>query len=439
MSSLNRRHLLRLSAGAGFGLGLGHLASAKDSPIFQQIMSSAMRADFSGMAYAAEKTAKRTLVHIVLIDKTQTALFQHINDAAANAPLGSTAQAGIAQELFNFREMPLTKLFGDALKELPVDVSFAMCNSWASGSGGHSLQNSYVNDSLGGLNAAYEKLSGGTGLLGAVGFNLRADANESKDLFLGPSRRALTTYNSVTDLATTLESSLQPLRDAKTLEMVRFMDKLVTPKFEMRERLVALASEIGASIPKLKEAGAVTESVPNPQNMANMMTRGDLVMQQVRAVIELRKAGVAYNFMIAVPWDDTNGGGDLTTVGGQGRLDPFSTTPKIAQALVELHKNIPDLVCVTSSDGGRGQNNGDQSPGIAFLTGPDTIVKNGVVGGSANLYTAFSELGQPKGEVGMSDGSKAVANPADWYRTALSALGTPVSEGRLVEEALVKT
>ena len=119
MSGLNRRQLLRLSAGAGFGLGLGHLASAKDSPIFQQIMSSAMRADFSGMAYAADKTAKRTLVHIVLIDKTQTALFQHINDAAANAPLGATAQAGIAQELFNFREIPLTKLFGDALKELP--------------------------------------------------------------------------------------------------------------------------------------------------------------------------------------------------------------------------------------------------------------------------------------------------------------------------------
>jgi hypothetical protein len=436
MSSLNRRHLLRLSAGAGFGLGLGHLASAKDSGMFQQIMQRAALGDLGGMAYAADQVAKRTLVHIVLIDKTQTALFQQMS---GTPPQGATAMTGIAQELMDFRGMPLTKLFAKDLQALPADVSVSMCNSWQSMSGGHSLQNSYVSDDLGGMNAAYEKLSKGTGLLGAVGFNLRASANESKDCFVGPARRALTTYSSVTDMATTLESSLLPLRDQKTLEMVRFMDKLVTSKFEMRDRLVALAGQIGDSIPKLKEAATLTETIPNPQNMAAMMTRPDLVMQQVRAVIELSKAGVAFNFMIAVPWNDTNGGGDLTTAGGQGRLDPFSCVPKIAQAMVELHKNIPNLVCVTTSDGGRPQGNGDQSTGMAFLTGPDTVVKNGIVGGASNVYTNTSELNNPKGTVGMSDGSKGVSSPADWYRTALSALGTPAPDGKLVSEALVKS
>jgi hypothetical protein len=169
----------------------------------------------------------------------------------------------------------------------------------------------------------------------------------------------------------------------------------------------------------------------NNMNMPPQMADG--VMQQVNSVIALYNAGVARNFMIAIPWNDTNAGNALTNAGGEFNADPFSMTPKFAQALVTLHKAIPNLVVVTTSDGGRSQDNGDQNPGLAFLTGPSSLVSNGLIG---TPYTSTANLNRSSGQVTFSDGARGVASPADWYRTALVALGHKPKEGRFVAQAL---
>jgi hypothetical protein len=432
MTKLERRDVIKLTAGVGMALGLGKLASAREGGLYQRIMEQAKLGDLAGVAQAASGGSKYTVVHLVLIDKTQTALFQHIPNGTV--PPGGDAGEGAATILQEFRGMPLTKLFAQGLDGLPANVSLTMNNAFASGAGGHNLTNSYVSDALGGFNAAVEARSGGTGLLGAVGFSLRASANDSRDLFVGPGRRQLTTYSSVSDLHTTIRESLLPLSDDKTLEMVRYLDKLVSPKFEMRDRLVALAGQIQSILPELDAAGKLTMTMPAMgNNNNNQAARADVIMQQVKAVIALSKAGVARNFMIAVPWNDTNGGNSLTAAGGGSQMDPFSATPRIAAALVELHKNIPDLFVVSTSDGGRSPNNGDQSAGLAFMTGPDSILKNGYLG---EMYGNFSELNQAKGTVTMSDGTQGVASPAIWYNTVLKAMGYEV-DGKYVSQALV--
>jgi|GEM_PF-4155609 len=436
--SLDRRDAFKLTAGMGLALGIGKIASVREGLLFQHLLGGASLGSLDDVAFAAAAGAgKRCLVHIVIIDKTQTALFQHI--AGGTPPPGADAAAGIAQARSTFRDMGLTQLFGDALQSngLPTNVALSFNTAWQSGSGGHSLANSYIDDELGGINSGFEKLSGGTGILGAVGFNMNASANQSREAFLGPGKRQLTTFETVKDLTDTLQSSVVPLQDKKSLEMVKFMDSLVTPKFEMRDRLVTLANKIGGSIPQLRAAQAVKWTNPLAPMMGNnnMPTSvDDGVMQQVRAVIALYNAGVARNFMIAVPWNDTNGGNSLTNAGGELRLDPFSATPKIAEALAELHKGIRDLVTVTTSDGGRSANNGDQSAGLAMMTGPDTVVKGGVIGGT---YETVDQVNQPRGTVTFSDSSKGVSTPADWYRTALVALGHKPSDGKYVKEALV--
>lgn len=337
-NALNRRDLIKVGTLWGATWAAGQMADDAQ-PVFAQEPAPALP----------------TLVHFVLIDKVQAALFQHVTDGTI--PPGLDAMDGLARTAVNFRGMNLTKLFGDPLAALPESVGLVINNAWESGSGGHSLANSVVSAELGGINAAFEKLAGNTGVLGPVGFSLGSDANNSSDAFLGAGGRRMNAFTSVGHLATTLRNSIAPLLKTDNLALLKDLDSLVSTSTGFRDNLAQLAQKVGQALPDLESAQTVT----------------DPVMQQVKAIIALRKAGVARNFMLAVPWDDTNGGGNLTTRGGSRNLDPFSATPLIAQALVELHANISDLYCVSTSDGGRSQNNGDVGPGFGFLTGPTQV------------------------------------------------------------------
>lgn len=385
-----------------------------DSYFMNYMRSLVMGSPMPSVAFGQEGT-QTNLVQFVIIDKVQAALFELV---PGNAPQGATGNEGAAQKESTFRSMGLNQLFGDPLKELPETVSFLINNAWESGNGGHSLQNSILTADQGGLNAAFEKLSGGTGLLGPVGFSVNASANDSADAFTGPNARRMQTFDSVQQLLGTLKNAIAPILSAQaSRDLQKEFDALVGADTKFRDDLAALASKVQAAIPKLDDASKIE----------------DPIEQQVRAVIELQKAGVARNFMIGIPFNDTNGGGDLTTTGGRFRLDPFSATAKIANAITMLHKEIPNLFCVSTSDGGRSLNNGDQSAGFAFMTGPAAKLKNGIIGAK---FTDSNQLGNNFTQVTLSNGQKAVARPSQWYATALKAMSLDpitdyVSEGLL--------
>jgi hypothetical protein len=428
--NLNRRNAFKLSSTFGAAGLLGGMlnnfvknANVSDNLLLKQFLQGIAKGSTSQMASAAEQKSQYTMVQIVLIDKCQAALFQHmeITDGATDVPglkSAENAPQSSATIRADFRGMGLTKLFADSLVELPTNISLCMNNSWQSGSGGHSLMNSYVSPLLGGLNSVFEKKVGGTGVLGPIGFGLASDANNSRDVFTSDSGRIMTTANSVSNLALTVEESVAPLVNNKSLETVKMLDSLVQKNSTLREQLVTLGEKVGQAIPDLKTAA----SLQMPAMGGNgMQTKNDVVLQQVKAIIALHKAGVARNFMIAVPYDDTNGGGSLITPGGSAGLSPFEATAKIGQALVELHKAIPNLICVTTSDGGRSRNNGDQSAGFAILTGPENRVKNGFVENKTFSNTAQLTGNMGIEEVSFSDGSKGRSMPANWYATALKA------------------
>lgn len=400
--SLNRRHFLK----NGTALALAYPLASQFGMLGHLLSSNiAMAADFSGP----------TLVHFVIIDKVQPALFQVV---PGDIPGGAAAQNGIAQQASNFRNMNLTKLFGDALDGLPDNVSLNLNNAWESGNGGHSLAASNVSPALGSVNYAFEKLSGGTGLLGAVGFSVGSSAQNSADAFLAPGGIRMKTFTGASQLANTLKNSTAPIMRGGTANtLVKEFDQLASKDTSFRDELTSLAAKISNAVPELEAASSLT----------------DPISQQVASIIALSKAGVCRNFMIGIPYNDTNAGGDLTAGGGQYRLDPFSTTPVIAKAIVELHKAIPNLVCVSTSDGGRSLQNGDVGPGFAFMTGPSDTVKNAIIGPK---YTSSNQLGTNFGSVAMSDGTTGIARPSEWYGTALRALKI-ANDNKFVPEALV--
>jgi hypothetical protein len=344
--------------------------------------------------------ASPVLVHFVLIDKVQASLFQKIDGTPAP---GSESGDGVAQAESDFRGMGLTRLFGEPLKALPENIAVSINNTWESGSNGHSLTNSNINQAFGSVNHAFETLSQGTGMFGPIGFSIRSDANDSQDAFLASGGRPLKTFDNVNQLANTIEQSLSPLQKIQNNKnLVQALDGIVTSDKSIRDALGGL----------LEKAGNVTTELESSNMNQNP------IETQVSAVISMYKAGLGRNFMIAVPWDDTNSGGNLTSTGGAFNLDPFSATPKIAAALVTLHQNIPNLICVSTSDGGRSQDNGDRSAGFSFMTGPNTVVKNGVIGGK---FTSTNQLGQRLADAELSSGVSQPTRPQNWYATALQA------------------
>ncbi len=383
MSHQNRRTFLASAAAvaAGSALPFGRLFRG-----------------LGGMAFGqAAAGAGPTLVQFVLIDKVQACLFQKID---GTPPTGADSQGGIAQKESTFRSMGLTSLFGDGLAELPATVNLALNNTWESGTTGHSLASARLSGSFGSVNYAFEKISGGSGILGPVGFNIRSDVNASGDAFRDGNDAPLQSYTGVDKLLETVQGSIASLSALKSnAALIQKMDGLVTNDQAIRKALAPLIDKVDQVVPRLTDAAGTTDQLD----------------AQVKAVIALSQAGLARNFMIAIPWDDTNNGGDLAKADG-----PFTSIPKIAKALVDLHKAIPELFCVSTSDGGRAADNGDASSGFAFMTGPAKTVKNVVVGGR---FTSVDQLGRTFGDAALSNGSKAPSTPANWYATVLKAMG----------------
>jgi hypothetical protein len=365
------------------------------------------------LSYAqAQAASTPVLVQFVLIDKVQASLFQTIEGTPAP---GADSQDGIAQRESTFRNLGLNELFGNSIAELPDSVALSINNTWESGSNGHSLANSQINAALGSINNAFETLSGTTGILGPVGFSIRSSANDSQDAFLGAGGRPLKTFESVESLSQTIENSVSPLRAMEANKsLVAQLDSLITSDTSIRESLNELMGKVENVAPELTAAAAA----------------GDSVEAQVQSVISLAKAGLSRNFMIAVPWDDTNSGGDLTSGGGAFNLDPFAATPQIGQAIVRLHAAIPNLVCVSTSDGGRGPDNGDTSAGFAFMTGPADKLNNSVIGGR---FTNTDQLGQTFADAALSNGTRQPSNPANWYASALKILGHSIDVPHVTE------
>jgi hypothetical protein len=418
-TSLNRRSFLHGTAatavGAKMGLGIANVMGGllPNGPVLSRLKAALDHASGVGVANATV-ASDATLVHFVLIDKVQAALFQEV---AGPPPTGADANDGIALIGEDFRGMRLTKLFTDPLRGLPDNVGFCINNAWESGTGGHSLINSTLG-SAGGVNYAFEYSTGGSGLLGAVGFSLRSDANDSADCFVSPGGIKMQSFRGVNDLQRTLANSIAPLvGNAADLELLKKFDAMATKDAGFRDQLSQLAAQVQSAIPDL--SSAVGEEDP--------------IKQQVDAVLALHKAGVCRNFMIAVPYDDTNGGGDLTNMGGSRNLSPFDATPKIAQALVALHKSIPNLFCVATSDGGRGPNNSDQSAGFSFVTGPSDKIKSKIVG---SAFSDTSQLGQNFTDAVHSNGESKPTRPANWYATVLKAMGHE-TDIEFVPDALV--
>ena len=423
LKHLNRRAALQQSIRylGGSALGLGFfdwlLQFGRGSGVMDSILAHLASNNLRGAAFAADAKAPFTLIQFVLIDKVQASLFQVVQGAQ---PLGSDGQDGAAQKASTFRSMGLTKLFGDGLLTLPETTALVMLNAWESGNAGHSLQTSVLNDKYGGLNNAYEKLAGSTGLLGPVGFSVASSALNSSDVFLGAGGKKMQVFTTVNQLASTLKNSVNPLlAKEENRALMKDFDRLMVKDTSFRDSLTELANNVKGAVPKLEEAAKNTDPVD----------------QQVQAIVALAKIGVCKNFMIGVPYNDTNTGGNLTTKGGGQNLDPFSVTPRIAKALSDLHGAIPDLICVSTSDGGRSQDNGDRSAGLAFLTGPTRVIKNGIIG---PRFTDTTQLGTNFGDVALSTGGKAVANPKHWYSTALKAMGFD-GEVDYVPDALQKS
>jgi hypothetical protein len=427
---LNRRDAFKISSALGVAGILGRGGIFDESLHFQKLKAAIKTGSAKELAYAAECHTDYVFVQFVMVDKFQAAVFNWIDPAnGGTAPIGLDSYGGIFQQRGDFQGMALAKPIADKLAELPPSVSVALANGWTSGSGGHSLQNSRLNASLGGVNNAFEVKSGGSGLLGVTGFSINSDANNSADVHVGANGLQLATYQNVSNLASTLESSVSPLKDAETNRITKILDTTVTKDTAFRDTLVKLAEQIGSAVPAIKSAstlqtarfGAAMGGMMNNNGLLN-----DVVMQQANAAVALYQSGVCRNFMIGVPYDDTNGGGNLANPGGSAGYDPLTGFMKYVEALVYLHQNIPNLVTVSSTDGGRGQNNGDQANGFAVLTGPDCRLKPGFIDGLS--YTSYTQLGNNAGQHRMSNGGSMVANNVHTYATALKLMGIESGE-----------
>jgi hypothetical protein len=368
---------------------------------------------------------------IVLCDKIQSALFQYINpDGGGTAPIGLNSYTGLAQQLSPFRDMKLTKLFGDSLAELPGSTSLCISNACSSGSGGHSLQNSVFPSTNQGINAFFEKQFPSNSGIGPVIFNVRSDANDAADAAVGTMSYKPEVTPPNANSVTLLQHGL--LEQAKSLSfkhtLMQKLDLLKPYPAEIKTQLTETGIKLENTITKVLEAS----SQPQYTNF-NGEVRFDFFMAQVNTVIELQKAGLSNNFSIGLVYDDTNGGGNLTNPGGEFGISPYEAVRLLARGLVAIHKAIPNAVCVSVTDGGRTQNNADQALCMGFMTAPSTRLKNGVLG---NQYlSTYNDLSLSR-TLPLSSGTTGLVNTAQWLNLALKVCeldaGLPIPNGALV-------
>lgn len=406
-SVMDRRSVIR---------GAGQLTGAAAAPLSGLLHKAPVLAPLlaSGTSLRAEdreagSSFPFTLVLITVIDKTQQRTFQIIPGDPAQMT-GIDGDGGRALTESTFRGRGLTNLFGDALNGLPDNVSLCINNGWTSNVGGHSLQTANLGMDHGGINYLLEsrlKETAQNSLFGAIGIALSSSANAAEDAFVGPGGKRERSFDTVSDLRRTLQNAVRPLEQARdSASLLHRLDRLKVPNPTFRDSLGALAERITASIPELTTAEA----------------QPDAIMQQALAVIACHRAGLSNNFMITVPHDDTNGGGDLTDGGGERMLSPMQTTEMLGRALVALHQAIPNLIVVTCGDGGRSANNGDAGPGMAMISGPRHLIRDVTLVPVPDV----TRVGTNVGDVLLSTGVRAVASQANWLATALHVMGIDI-------------
>jgi len=360
----------------------------------------------SGLALAQADSAATPVIQICCIDKMSIPLIfparGTINtgdltglDGTENyngAPLGAATGAnGTA----NWRGLDVTALWNNAISGIKDGYNLRFYTQFTSNSGGHSLQNADLSLEKGGLNYLIEKGAAKKGLLGPVGFAIRGDANNSRESFVAPGRTPMQTYDSVMNLRATLKASVAALSTSEeSLAMRKSLDRLATQNDKAMANLLKIRDMINPVLDPLSAAAG----------------DGDIVRQQLKAVIALAKAGIGSNFMIAIPWDDTNGGGNLTTEGGQAGISPMTGAAMLADVYKTLSSELPQAVTVLVSDGGRSANNGDAAAGLSIISGPATLVPEtkvvGVIPQTQDLGNN-GRVAQAGVDIPMSDGSNA--------------------------------
>ncbi len=338
-------------------------------------------------ALAADPAGRpNPIIQITLIDKTQQPLMLEtegvstvsaqvlngldgMNGATAASYKGNPI-SGEALAYTDYRgraDMRMTQLFGGRLAGLADGYNLAIIPKVNSNAGGHNLNDSGIDNEKGGLNSALQDTGEDPGnLMGFVGFSLRALANDSSESARGPQGIPLPTFESPLQLRTTLQNSVAPLSASKKA-------------LDFRKKLDALAARNSGVLARLLQIKEKIE--PAVAGLAVSLGAGlNVVERQVEAVIAVAKTGLCNNFMIAIPWDDTNGGGNLINPGGGNNLSPYVGTAMLADLYVRISQELPNAITVIVSDGGRSMNNGDAAGGMSIISGPAALVNEGVFG-----------------------------------------------------------
>ena len=335
----------------------------------------------------ATAAAPYPVIQICLIDKVQQALIFPATGTIAAGDLNGLDGDGLTYRgedlggqalpgnAVSFRGMQLTALFGNRLQAGLADgYNLAFIPQFTSQAGGHSLLNTDLSVDEGGMNFLIDQQGTSRGLLGFVGFNISGDANDSRDAAVAPGRIPLPTYDNAGQIRDTLRNTIAPLNaDQAFLDFRRRLDGLAIRDSRVLDTLLGIRERVNPVLPGLAAASEAA----------------DIVDSQLSSVIALANAGLAHNFMIAIPWDDTNGGGDLGNGGGQARISPVEGVAMLAEVYNRLSRELPRAITVTVSDGGRSRNNGDAAGGLAIVSGPADLVQHTVLG----QITALGNLG----------------------------------------------
>lgn len=209
--NINRRKLLGYGAGTIAGV---QLLQWGGSLLHRHGLAGKLRAALAAnnreALAKAMQVSSTPVIQICLIDKIQQAMLFRTPGTIGEGDLNGLDGQGLTyngedisgqalpENIVNFRGIEMTQLFGGRLAAGLADgYNLAILPQFTSQAGGHSLQNTDLDMDKGGLNYTIEAKGQGTGLLGYVGFDIGADANDSRESAVGSGRVPLPTYDSV--------------------------------------------------------------------------------------------------------------------------------------------------------------------------------------------------------------------------------------------------
>jgi hypothetical protein len=390
-AGVTRRDAMKMAAKGivGVNVGLPLVASLSEvipdiGPLtrVRRLLSSA---DPEALAQALKPVAN-PMINICVVDKTTQALVSRVSSAGAgtgdlNGLAGTglnhkgVSVAGQAITDATWRGLNLTELFARPLMGMQDGYSLAIFSRFTSNSGGHSLQNANLGMDLGSANYVAEQSKVANGLLGPVGFAMQADANNSRDAFVGPGRVPMATFANVSELLSTVKDSVSAIaaKGTEQYKLRQSLDNLAISNNQSAKTLIAIRDSTEPALAPLRAAAA----------------EGDVVSRQLGAIIALAKAGLCSNFMLTIPFDDTNGGGNLTTNGGSAGLNPYIGHIMLAEIYARLAVELPGAITFLTNDGGRSRTNGDAAAGFNMVSGPSSMIKTGIYGS----FPTLAELG----------------------------------------------